>query len=168
MTNRQLQTLSVVLAGMFIMPACFKLLNVGIAVEHFATWGLPLWLMHFIGASELAGAIGLLVPRTRLAAAFSLFLLMVGGLVTHLVNGEYRVRADADRLRSGPAGGDHFGPRSTAPPCGDWRDSVTWCGGRGWLPANPGSRAPSTVDRSRAYVPNTSFTSAVSRYSVTA
>ena len=89
MRNRQLQTLSVGLAAMFIMPAAFKLLNVGIAVEHFATWGLPLWLMHFIGASELAGAIGLLVPRTRLAAAFSLFLLMVGGLVTHLVNGEY-------------------------------------------------------------------------------
>ena len=88
MTNRQLQILSIGLAAMFIMPASFKLLSVGIAIEHFAKWGLPIWLMHFIGVSELAGAIGLLVPQTRLAAAFSLFLLMVGGLVTHLVNGE--------------------------------------------------------------------------------
>ena len=40
--------------------------------------------MHFIGVSELAGAIGLLVPRARPAAAFALFLMMIGGLVTHL------------------------------------------------------------------------------------
>jgi hypothetical protein len=74
---------------MFVMPASFKLLNVGIAVQHFTTWGIPLWMMHVIGASELAGAIGLLVPRTRFAAAYALFLLMAGGLLTHLTHGEY-------------------------------------------------------------------------------
>src|SRR5262245_51461657 len=89
MTNRKQQTLAVVLGLMFLGPATFKLFNVSIAVEHFAAWGLPLWLMHFIGASELAGAIGLLIPRTRVAAAFAMSLLMVGGLVTHLVHGEY-------------------------------------------------------------------------------
>jgi hypothetical protein len=74
---------------MFLVPACFKLLNVSIALEHFTTWGIPFWMMHIIGASELAGAVGLLVPRTRLAAAFALFLLMIGGLLTHLTHGEY-------------------------------------------------------------------------------
>lgn len=89
MTNRQRQTLSALLSLMFLMPASFKLLNAGIAVEHFTTWGIPLWMMHVIGASELAGAIGLLISRTRLAAAYALFLLMIGGLATHLTYGEY-------------------------------------------------------------------------------
>jgi len=89
MTNRQRQTLAALLSLMFLMPASFKLLNVSIAVEHFTTWGIPLWMMHVIGASELAGAIGLLIPRTRLAAAYALLLLMIGGLATHLTYGEY-------------------------------------------------------------------------------
>jgi uncharacterized membrane protein YphA (DoxX/SURF4 family) len=89
MTHRQRQALSALLSLMFLMPASFKLLNVSIAVQHFTTWGIPLWMMHVIGASELAGAVGLLVPRTRLAAAYALFLLMVGGLLTHLTHGEY-------------------------------------------------------------------------------
>ena len=89
MTNQHRQMLSALLSMMFVVPASFKLLNVSIAVEHFTTWGIPFWMMHVIGASELAGAVGLLVPRTRLAAAFALFLLMIGGLLTHLTHGEY-------------------------------------------------------------------------------
>jgi hypothetical protein len=89
MTTRHQQTLSGLLSLMFLVPAAFKLLNVSIAMEHFTTWGIPFWMMHVIGASELAGAIGLLLPRTRLAASFALFLLMVGGLLTHLTHGEY-------------------------------------------------------------------------------
>jgi hypothetical protein len=81
--------LSTLLSLMFLVPASFKLLNVSIALEHFTTWGIPFWMMHVIGASELAGAVGLIVPRTRLAAAFALFLLMIGGLATHLTHGEY-------------------------------------------------------------------------------
>jgi uncharacterized membrane protein YphA (DoxX/SURF4 family) len=89
MSSKQLRNLSALLSLMFVVPASFKLLNVGIAVEHFTTWGIPFWMMHVIGVSEFAGAIGLLVPRTRLAAAFALFLLMIGGLATHLTHGEY-------------------------------------------------------------------------------
>lgn len=89
MTNRQRQMISGLLSLMFVVPASFKLTNFSLAVEHFTTWGIPFWMMHVIGASELAGAIGLLVPRTRLVAAYALFLLMVGGLLTHLTHGEY-------------------------------------------------------------------------------
>jgi uncharacterized membrane protein YphA (DoxX/SURF4 family) len=89
MTNRQLQTLAVIMSVMFLPTAMFKLTGFYLAVEFFTKWGIPLWMMRFIGASELAGAIGLLVPRTRPAAAFALLLLMVGGLVTHLTHGEY-------------------------------------------------------------------------------
>jgi hypothetical protein len=89
MTRRQEQTISVFLSLMFFVPASFKLFNVSIALEHFTAWGIPFWMMHVIGASELAGAVGLLVPRTRLAATYGLFLLMIGGLLTHLTHGEY-------------------------------------------------------------------------------
>ena len=89
MTNRQLQKIAVLMSLMFLPTALFKLTDFFLAVDFFTKWGIPPWMMHFIGASELAGAIGLLVPRTRPAAAFALFLLMIGGLVTHLTHGEY-------------------------------------------------------------------------------
>ena len=79
----------VLISLMFLLTAVFKLTNFFLAVSFFTSWGIPMWLMHFIGASELAGVIGLLIPRTRLAAAFGLFLMMIGGLVTHLTHGEY-------------------------------------------------------------------------------
>lgn len=89
MTNGQLQKIAALMSLMFLPTAFFKLTNFFLAVEYFTNWGIPLWMMHLIGVSELAGAIGLLIPRTRLAAAFALFLVMIGGLVTHLVHGEY-------------------------------------------------------------------------------
>jgi len=89
MTNRQLQKVAVLMSVMFVPTALFKLTDFFLAVQFFTKWGIPLWMMHFIGASELASAVGLLVPRTRPAAAFALFLLMIGGLVTHLTHGEY-------------------------------------------------------------------------------
>ena len=89
MTDRQLQKLAVLMSLMFLPTALFKLTDFSLAVLFFTRWGIPLWMMHFIGASELAGAIGLLVPRTRRPAAFALFLVMIGGLATHLTHGEY-------------------------------------------------------------------------------
>ena len=89
MTNRQLQKLAVLMSLMFLPTAFFKLTDFFLAVQFFTKWGIPLWMMHVIGASELAGAVGLLVPRTRPVAAFALFLLMIGGLLTHLTHGEY-------------------------------------------------------------------------------
>ena len=89
MTNRHTQKLAVLMSLMFLPTAIFKLTDFFLAVQFFTKWGIPLWLMHFIGVSELAGAVGLLMPRTRPLAAFALFVLMIGGLVTHLTHGEY-------------------------------------------------------------------------------
>ena len=44
---------------MFLPTAVFKLTDFFLAVQFFTKWGIPLWLMHFIAVSELAGAIGL-------------------------------------------------------------------------------------------------------------
>ena len=42
--------------------------------------------MYFIGAAEVAGAIGLFVERTAFYAAVCLGILMIGAAGTHLMN----------------------------------------------------------------------------------
>ena len=65
MTNRQLQKVAVIVSLMFLPTPLFKLTDFFLAVQFVTKWGIPLWMMHFIGASELAGAIGLLVPAHK-------------------------------------------------------------------------------------------------------
>ena len=89
-------TLSTVLALMFLMSGSTKLLNLtdpqGMTSEQqFTHWGLPTWFRFPVGLAEIAGAIGLLVPRLRFLAATGLTLLMIGGTVTHLRIGEYSI-----------------------------------------------------------------------------
>lgn len=88
-----LWTLSILLALMFLMSGSGKLLN-GKASDgtrfdqEFVHWGYPAWFRFPVGAAEVAGAIGLLVPRLRPYAAAGLVLLMAGATVTHLRVGE--------------------------------------------------------------------------------
>jgi uncharacterized membrane protein YphA (DoxX/SURF4 family) len=57
-------------------------------VNNFARWGFPAFFVTFVGIAELAGALGVLVPRLRFAAATGLTALMAGATGTHLVYGE--------------------------------------------------------------------------------
>lgn len=88
-----LWSLSILLALMFLLSGSGKLLNGATAGgvrfdEQFVLWGYPAWFRFPVGAAELAGAIGLLVPRLRPYAAAGLTLLMAGAVVTHLRVGE--------------------------------------------------------------------------------
>lgn len=78
--------LVVALAVMFLLAALGKL--TGAATPMFEAWGYPSWFAVLIGAAELAGAIGLLVPRTTRWAAVGLVLVMLGAVFTHVTNGE--------------------------------------------------------------------------------
>jgi uncharacterized membrane protein YphA (DoxX/SURF4 family) len=88
-----LWTLSILLALMFLMSGSGKLVD-GKASDgtrfdqEFVHWGYPSWFRFPVGAAEVAGAIGLLVPRLRPYAAAGLVLLMAGAAVTHLRIGE--------------------------------------------------------------------------------
>lgn len=88
-----LWSLSVLLALLFLMSGSGKLLN-GKASDgqtfdrEFEHWGYPSWFRFPVGLAEVAGAVGLLVPRLRPYAAGGLFLLMAGAAVTHLRIGE--------------------------------------------------------------------------------
>jgi putative oxidoreductase len=61
-----------------------KLLGTAQMAEGFAHFGLPLWLMTFVGACEVAGAVGLLIRPLSSWAALGLAVIMVGAVVLHL------------------------------------------------------------------------------------
>ena len=81
--TRTLWTLQI-LVGLFFVVASAgpKLFGEAYAVEIFTQIGAGQWFRFVIGAVELAGGIGLLVPRLAGAAALGLVGLMVGAAYT--------------------------------------------------------------------------------------
>jgi len=68
----------------FAFAGITKLIGQEEGVQGFRNLGYSDNFRLFIGAAELAGAIGLLVPRLRGWAAAGLGIIMIGALVTHL------------------------------------------------------------------------------------
>jgi uncharacterized membrane protein YphA (DoxX/SURF4 family) len=62
-----------------------KFTNAAMWQGHFSSWGYPVWLPSVVGVAELVGVVFLLVPRTALAAAGGLIVIMLGALGTVLV-----------------------------------------------------------------------------------
>lgn len=54
----------------------------------FAHWGYPPWFATLIGVLELAGALGLLIPKATRYAILGLTVIMFGAAYTHLANHE--------------------------------------------------------------------------------
>jgi len=82
--NIALWTLQGFLAVFFVAASATpKLLGLYGTVEDFALLGAGDWFRIFVGAVELAGGIGLVVPRLSGLAATGLGLLMVGAAYTN-------------------------------------------------------------------------------------
>ena len=77
-----------VLALLFAAAASGKLTSNPQVSEMFEGWGYPMAFMLLVGVLELAGAIGLLIPRTAGLAAMGLVGMMIGAAVTHLTHAE--------------------------------------------------------------------------------
>ena len=60
--------LTYLLALVFFLSGAAKLLGLEFEIQAFDRWGYPLWFMYLSGVVEVAGAIGLLLPR--ISAAF--------------------------------------------------------------------------------------------------
>ena len=75
-----------VLALLFLFAALSKL--TGAATPMFEGWGYPAWFATLIGVAELAGAIGLLIPKTTRCAIYGLTAVMLGAIFTHISAGE--------------------------------------------------------------------------------
>lgn len=77
---------AVLLALLFLVAGGGKL--TGAAAPMFAKWGYPAWFSYLIGVAEVAGAIGLLIPKLTKYAIIGLTLVMFGAAYTHLASGE--------------------------------------------------------------------------------
>lgn len=64
----------------FLGAGAAKLANAEQASAQAAELGLPGWFMLFIGVCEVAGAIGLWVPRCVIPAALGLGVIMIGAV----------------------------------------------------------------------------------------
>lgn len=79
-----LWVIQILLAAFFVMAAAPKLGGQHDAVESFAKIGFGQWFRYLTGSCELAGAIGLLIPRLSGVAAIGLVGLMIGATLTNL------------------------------------------------------------------------------------
>jgi uncharacterized membrane protein YphA (DoxX/SURF4 family) len=74
----------ILLALVFLGAGTSKLTGNPVMVTMFDLIGAGQWLRYVVGSLEVAGAIGVLVPRLSTLAATGLALLMVGATVTNL------------------------------------------------------------------------------------
>lgn len=84
--NVTLWVVQVVMALFFVFAAALpKLYGQQLAVEMFNEMGPGTWFRYLVGVLELAGGIGLLIPRLTCAAALGLIGVMVGAVYTNVV-----------------------------------------------------------------------------------
>ncbi|MBO0827893.1 MAG: DoxX family protein [Streptosporangiales bacterium] len=82
--NVVLWVAQIALAAVFVFVSAPKLLGDPTAVATFHVIGFGQWFRYLTGACELAGAIGLLIPRLSGLAATALVGLMIGATLTNL------------------------------------------------------------------------------------
>jgi uncharacterized membrane protein YphA (DoxX/SURF4 family) len=86
--NIAVWSLTIVLALLFLAAGAFKLTGAQEAIDNFHRWGYPDWFRVLTGVIEVAGAIGLLVPKASWFAAAGLSATMLGAIATHLHSAE--------------------------------------------------------------------------------
>ena len=79
-----LWVLQVLLALQFLMAGFLKVGGNPAMVEMFATIGVGQWFRYLVGALEIAGAVGVLIPRLSGLAALGLVCLMAGAAITNV------------------------------------------------------------------------------------
>lgn len=82
-------SLSGLLALVFLMAGTAKVTGSEQMVQNFQHMGLPLTMMFLIGAAEIAGAIGLLLPSLAPFASLGLTAIMAGAIGTHVLMGDF-------------------------------------------------------------------------------
>ncbi len=80
-----LWVLQALLAFQFAMAGLAKVFGSPAMVEMFAIIGIGQWFRYVVGALELAGAVGVLIPRLSGLAALGLVGLMAGAILTNVL-----------------------------------------------------------------------------------
>lgn len=82
--NIVLWVLQVLLAIQFAFAGVLKLIGEPVMVEMFATIGIGQWFRSLVGTLEIAGTLGVLIPRFCGLAALGLLCLMIGATITNI------------------------------------------------------------------------------------
>src|SRR5215216_3842289 len=83
--NIALWTLQVLLAFQFAMAGLAKVFGDPAMVNMFATIGVGQWFRYVVGALEIVGAVGVLIPQLSGLAALGLLCLMAGATLTNVL-----------------------------------------------------------------------------------
>lgn len=79
-----LWTLSGLVALAFVFVGAGKLAGTAAMVQLFDKIGLGQWFRYLTGLLEVAGGIGLLIPRYAFRAAILLVIVMLGAVIAHV------------------------------------------------------------------------------------
>lgn len=77
----------------FAAAGLSKLAGLPLHTEQFTAWGYPGWFLYVVGAVEIAAALLLLLPSTRLVGSGLVIATMVGAAGTHLIHEEWAATA---------------------------------------------------------------------------
>lgn len=77
---------SVLLTVGFLIAGGMKVSGQEPMIQSFTHFGLPLWLMYFIGTAELLGAIALWIPRLAALSGIGLSIIMAGAVIMHAIH----------------------------------------------------------------------------------
>ncbi len=69
-----------------LMGGVMKLTGNPMATTSFSVLGLPPWVATFVGACEIAGAIGIWLRKTSLLAAIGISIIMLGAIYYHVMH----------------------------------------------------------------------------------
>ena len=76
--------LTILLALLFAFAGGVKFLNNPVMAQEFAKVGLGQWFRYFTGSLEVAGAVGVLIPKVRFYGALLIAVVMVGATIANL------------------------------------------------------------------------------------
>ena len=97
-TDKRMEILAYVLGVAHLGFAIPKLIALPTLVQQFQAWGLPVWMMYFVGVAQLLGGVGFFIRNIRLPSSFAMALVMIGATVTVLASGHERVNAPITAL----------------------------------------------------------------------
>lgn len=69
-----------------LMGGLMKLSGNPMATTSFAVLGMPAWVATFVGACEMAGAIGIWLRKTSMLAAIGISIIMLGAIYYHVMH----------------------------------------------------------------------------------
>ena len=88
-----IQILSIIIGILTVIPGVMKLAESSVMIKEFTEFGLPNWMLIYIGIAEVIVGIGLLIKPVRFLAAFANTLLLTWAVTATMALGMYAFAA---------------------------------------------------------------------------